>query len=154
MVSLRRVIADFKLFGRGYLRNKIGLFFGLIFPVILIMLFGAIFSGNSSGAITVYVQNRDAGSVPQPFVDVSASFVEALNQTGALNVRLVDSSENFTKYLSEHSSSDGIVIPENFSVNYLMGNPVNVTVYGNPAQSSSAIVSGAVNGVINYFNLS
>lgn len=153
MVSIRRVIADFKLFGRGYLRNKIGLFFGLIFPVILIMLFGAIFSGNSSGAITVYVQNRDAVSALQSPVDVSASFIEALNQTGTLNVKLVDSSENFTKYLSEHSSSDGVVIPENFSVNYLMGNPVNVTVYGNPTQSSSAIVSGTVNGVVNYFNL-
>ena len=30
---------------------------------------------------------------------------------------------------------------------------MNVTVYGNPTSSTSGIVSGTVNGVINYFNL-
>ena len=45
MVSGKRIISDFKVFSRGYLRNKFGLFFGLIFPVILILIFGAIFSG-------------------------------------------------------------------------------------------------------------
>ena len=56
MVSIKRVIADFKVYSRGYLRNRTGLFFGLVFPVILILIFGAIFSGNSSGTTTVYVQ--------------------------------------------------------------------------------------------------
>ena len=35
MVSGKRISSDFKVFSRGYLRNKFGLFFGLIFPVIL-----------------------------------------------------------------------------------------------------------------------
>ena len=146
MVNAKRIMSDLSLFGRGYLRNKIGLFFGLIFPVILILIFGAIFSGGSSGTITVYVQNQDTGPI-------SPSFVDALNSTGTINVVSVDASENFTQYLSDHSSSDGIVIPSNFSSSYMAGTPVNVTVYGNPAQTSSAIVSGTVNGVINYFNL-
>jgi hypothetical protein len=53
MVSGKRIFSDFKVFSRGYLRNKFGLFFGLIFPVILILIFGAIFSGGSSGTINV-----------------------------------------------------------------------------------------------------
>src|SRR3989337_198069 len=146
MVNAKRIMSDLRLFGRGYLRNKIGLFFGLIFPVILILIFGAIFSGGSSGTITVYVQNQDTGPI-------SPLFVDALNSTGTINVVSVDASENFTQYLSDHSSSDGIVIPSDFSSSYMAGTPVNVTVYGNPAQTSSAIVSGTVNGVINYFNL-
>jgi ABC-2 type transport system permease protein len=68
-------------------------------------------------------------------------------------VVLVDSSVNFSQYLSSHSASDGIVIPPNFSSNYENAKPVNVTVYGNPTQSSSAIVSGTVSEVINAFNL-
>lgn len=44
MASAKRIMADLRLFGRGYLRNRVGLFFGLIFPVILILIFGAIFS--------------------------------------------------------------------------------------------------------------
>jgi len=119
MVSMRRIICDVKFFGRGYLRNKTGLFFGLIFPVILILIFGAVFSG-SSGPITVYVQNHDTGQI-------STSFVNALDNTGTVKVVLVDASENFSHYLSVRSSSDGIVIPANFSSNYIAGEPVNIT---------------------------
>jgi ABC-2 type transport system permease protein len=139
-------MSDLRFFGRNYLRNRVGLFFGLIFPVILILIFGAVFAGNGSGTITVYVQNQDNGSV-------SASFVDALNSTGTLFVVQVAPSENFTQYLIAHSSSDGIVIPPGFSADYITGRPVNATVYGDPAQSSSAIVSGTVNGVMNGFNL-
>jgi ABC-2 type transport system permease protein len=146
MVSLRRIISDLRLFGRGYLRNAAGLFFGLIFPVILILIFGAIFSSGFSGKITLYVQNQDGGQV-------SASFVDALNRTDTVNPVLVSPSENFSQYLSAHSASDGIIIPAGFSGNYTAGKPINVTVYGNPSQSSSAIVSGMVTGVVNWFNL-
>ena len=146
MASAKRIMADLRLFGRGYLRNRVGLFFGLIFPVILILIFGAIFSGGSSGTITVYVQNQDAGQI-------STSFVDALNSTSTVRVVLVSTSENFSQYLSVHSASDGMIIPADFSSNYIAGNPVNVTVYGNPTSSSSAVVSGTVTGVANLFNL-
>jgi ABC-2 type transport system permease protein len=122
------------------------LFFGLIFPVILILIFGAIFSSGFSGTITVYVQNQDNGQV-------STSFVDVLNHTSTLNVILVNPSENFSQYLSAHSASDGIIIPTGFSANYTAADHVNVTVYGNPSQSSSAIVTGTVTGIVNWFNL-
>jgi ABC-2 type transport system permease protein len=149
--SGKRLVSDLRLFGRGYLRNVAGLFFGLIFPVILIVIFGAIFSGNNTGEVTVYLQNQDT-SVPAPFVDISGNFTEALNST-ILNVQSVDVSENFTQYLADHSSSDGIIIPANFSVDYAMEQSVNITVYGNPAQSTNGIVLGVVGGVSNFFNL-
>src|SRR4030042_493343 len=152
MASGKRLLSDLRLFGRGYLRNVAGLFFGLIFPVILILIFGAIFSGNNTGEVTVYLQNQDP-SVPAPFVNISGNFTQALNSTSILNVQSVDASENFTKYLSDHSSSDGIVIPANFSLNYAMEQPINVTVYGNPAQSTNGIILGTVNGITNFFNL-
>ena len=152
MGSGKRVISDLRVFGRGYLRNAAGLFFGLIFPVILILIFGAIFSGNNTGKIDVYLQNQDT-SVPAPFVDVSGNFTQALNSTGTLNVKLVPVSENFTQYLADHSSSDGIIIPANFSINYALEQTINVTVYGNPTQSSNGIVLGTVSGLTDYFNL-
>jgi ABC-2 type transport system permease protein len=146
MVSLRRIMSDLRVFGRGYLRNAAGLFFGLIFPVVLILIFGAIFSSGFSGTITVYVQNQDG-------LQTSTSFVDVLNRTKTLNIVSVSPSENFSQYLSAHSASDGIIIPANFSAKYGASEPVNVTVYGNPSQSSSAIVSGIVTGVVNWFNL-
>jgi ABC-2 type transport system permease protein len=151
MVSGRRIYADFKVFSRGYLRNKFGLFFGLIFPVILILIFGAIFSGGSSGKINVYAQNQDNGL--STGTNIGSSFLAALNESGTMTVITVDSTENFTQYLADHSSSDGIIIPQSFSANYATGQPVNITVYGNPASSTSGIVSGTVNGYANYYNL-
>ncbi|MGA3191524.1 MAG: ABC transporter permease [Candidatus Bathyarchaeia archaeon] len=146
MASARRIVSDLRLFGRGYLRNPAGLFFGLIFPVILILIFGAIFSSGFSGTITLYYQNKDGGLY-------STSFLDALNRTNTLSLVYVNASEDFSHYLSTHSASDGLVIPAGFSANYSSGNPVNVTIYGNPSQSSSSIVSGVVTGVINLFNL-
>jgi ABC-2 type transport system permease protein len=118
----------------------------LIFPVILILIFGAIFSSGFSGTITLYVQNKDAGLY-------STYFLNGLVKTGTVDIVYVNASEDFSQYLSVHSASDGIVIPSDFSANYTAGNHVNVTVYGNPSQTSSTIVLGVVTGVINGLNL-
>ncbi len=153
MVSGKRIYSDFKVFSRGYLRNKFGLFFGLIFPVILILIFGAIFAGGSSGKVSVYAQNQDIGPFVSPQMDIASQFLTALNDSSTITVITVDTTENFSSYLADHSSSDGIVIPADFSANYLAGDQVNVTVYGNPTASSSGIVAGTVNGYANFFNL-
>jgi ABC-2 type transport system permease protein len=156
VVSAKRIGSDFRVFSLGYLRNKFGLFFGLIFPVILILIFGAIFSSNSSGTVTVYTQNQDTGQIAAQFVQAlngTAPDGSKISDTWPIKVELVDPSENFAKYLADHSSSDGILIPANFSANYLAGKAESVTVYGNPTSSTSGIVSGTVSGVINSFNL-
>jgi ABC-2 type transport system permease protein len=153
MSSGKRILSDFKVFSRGYLRNKFGLFFGLVFPIILILIFGAIFSGNSSGTINVYAQNQDTGPFPSPQMNIGLQFLNYLNTSKTVRITMVDASENFSQYLAAHSTSDGIVIPANFSASYLAGNPINVTVYGNPTATSSAIVSGTVAGIMNFFNL-
>ncbi|MCW4017878.1 MAG: ABC transporter permease [Candidatus Bathyarchaeota archaeon] len=152
MASGRRILSDFKVFSRGYLRNKFGLFFGLVFPVILILIFGAIFSGNSSSTIDIYTQNQDTGPFPSPQMNISDQFLSALNQSGTIRVITVET-DNFTNYLAEHSTSDGLIIPDNFSASYLAGNPVNVTIYGNPTSSTNGIVVGTVSAVSNLFNL-
>jgi ABC-2 type transport system permease protein len=153
MSSGKRILADFKVFSRGYLRNRFGLFFGLIFPVILILIFGAIFSSSGSGTINVYAQNKDTGPFASPQMDIASQFLHALNSSTTIKLTMVNPTEDFSKYLAAHSASDGIVIPENFSANYSAGHSVNVTIYGNPTSSTSGIVSANVDGAINYFNL-
>ena len=142
-----RILSDLMVFSRGYVRSRIGVFFGLVFPVILILIFGAIFSGGSSGPITVYARNQDSSA------QASDDFIKALNSTGTLRLVLVNSSQDLSEYLLSHSSSDGISIPEGFSADFVSGKAVNVTVYGDPASTTSAITSGITNGVINAFNL-
>jgi len=151
--SGKRIFSDFKVFSRGYLRNRFGLFFGLIFPVILILIFGAIFSGNNSGTINVYAQNQDTGPFPLPQLDIGSQFLGAVNKSSTVRVITVDISENFSQYLAAHSASDGLLIPANFSANYLTGHPIDLIVYGNPTSSTSGIVTATIGGVVNYFNL-
>ncbi|HUI86743.1 MAG TPA: ABC transporter permease [Nitrososphaerales archaeon] len=132
------------------MRSREGVFFSLVFPVILMLIFGAIFSGGSTGPQRLYAQNLD--TTPGPG-NVGTVFLGVLNQTSALQVVLVPNGQNFTQYLSSHSSSDGIVIPANFTSDYLGRRPVNVTEYWNPTASTDQEVFGIVSGVVNAFNL-
>ncbi len=146
MVSGKRMLADLKLFARGYARTRIGLFFSLVFPIILILLFGAIFAGGNNGPISVYVQNQDTGTV-------GAVFVKALNDTNIIKPVMVDPGADFKQYLLSHSSSAGILVPNNFSNKFNLKEHVNVTIYSNLADTSSVAVVAVANGVINGFNL-
>jgi ABC-2 type transport system permease protein len=142
---MKRAWADLKIFARGFIRGKMGIFFALVFPVILILLFGAIFSGGG-GATGVYVQNQDGGSV-------SLALVHALNSTTAMTLVPVSPSVNFSQYLLSHSGSDGILIPTGFSADFALSKPVNVTVYGDPASTTTGIVTGITSSVVDSFNL-
>jgi ABC-2 type transport system permease protein len=159
------MVADLRVYAKGNVRSREGFFFTLIFPIILILLFGAIFAGGSSGPATVYVQNHDSGFNG---VNLGATFIQALNETYAESVNStytashnvtaaiklvgVPLDQNLTEYLSAHSATDGISIPAGFSHAYLTQNPVNVTVYGNPTSTTSAIVSGITREFVNQFN--
>ncbi len=118
----------------------------MVFPIILILLFGAIFAGGNNGPIGVYVQDLDSGPV-------GGFFVTALNNTNTLRPSLVDSTVDFKQYLLSHSSSAGILIPADFTANYNQKKPVNVTIFSNPADTSSVAVFAVLNGVVNGFNL-
>ncbi len=149
MPSARRTLSDLKLFSRGFLRNKIGLFFSLVFPIILILLFGSIFSGSGTNPIQVYVQNQDSSAPASP----SSLFIKALNNTHVLRVVPVDNNTGFSEYLLSHSAANGILVPHGFSTSYASKIPVNVTIYTNPADATSGIVVGTTDGVVNAFNL-
>ena len=153
--SLHRLAAELRVYARGNVRSREGFFFTLIFPIILVLLFGAIFAGGGISQTTVYVQNHDGGPV-------AAAFISALNSTSndcspgassGLCLRGVAVDQNFSQYLSSKSASDGIVVPEGFSAAYGANQQVNITLFGNPASTTSAIVSGITSEVVNAFNL-
>ena len=146
MTSLSRVIADLKVFVRGYTRNKVGLFFSLVFPIILILLFGAIFSGGNTGPINIYVQNQD------PNGGISQAFVQALNNNSTTTVTMVNQNENLSQYLLSHSANEGVLIPLNFTQDYGLNKTVSVVIYANPADTSRLGVSQIVHGIINGLN--
>jgi ABC-2 type transport system permease protein len=147
-VNPRRIYADFKVFSRGYLRNSAALFFSLFFPIILIVLFGAIFSGSTS-ATTLYVENFDGNS------NATAGFLAALNATGAISVDVIPLSDgNLSHWLGNNSDPVGLVIPKGFAANVAGHQNATVVLYTNPEDAAiSGIALGVVQGVANAVNL-
>ena len=148
---MSRILADAKAFGMQYLRSRTGTFFALAFPVILILLFGAIFSGSGTSSLPLYVQDLD--NTP-----MSHAFIAALNNTTILVYNQVPSNVDITKYISENSINTALVIPAGFQESVIRaqaGDPtanVTVTLYGDPTQSTYGIATSAVGGAVTGFN--
>ncbi len=144
----RRIFADFLVTARGYFRNSAALFFSLIFPIILILLFGLIFSSTGTSAVTLYVQNFDHDS------PASVAFLDALNNTTVVQVQVISNSYNLSNYLGQNGDPVGLEIPTGFNASYGAAKPVNVTLITDTLDASSAgIAQGAVSGVVSDFNL-
>ncbi len=151
-MKLRHIAADLRVVARSYLRNPVALFFSLIFPIILIGLFGLIFASVGSSTVTLEVLNEDHNS------NVSAQFLSALNHTHILPVSLVPDAgvppATFASGLGQNGDPVGLVVPDGFQANYSAHRPVNVTLYENPQDASSTGTAfAAVTGVANAFNL-
>jgi ABC-2 type transport system permease protein len=144
-----RIYADFKITANGYIRSGVGLFFSLIFPIILIALFGLIFSGGSNPP-TLYVLDADHNS------RASQTLLSALNQTGAVKVSLVNDAApaGFSSYLSSHQDPIGLLIPSGFEQAYANHSRFNLLLFVQPGDAAAAgAAQGAVEGVISYLNL-
>ena len=144
----RRILAYFPAFARGYLRNPLGFFMSLVLPVILILIFGAVFSNTGSTRVDLTVQNLDHNS------PASVAFLAALNGTGAVNVHMVSPDVgNLSDYLNHNSLTAGLVVPRGFAEALANRTPVHVVVYTNPSSGAGGAVQGAVQGVVNGLNL-
>ena len=83
---MSRVYTIIKAHIKTWFRSRSTIFWTIAFPILLIVLFGAIF-GNGNNKFDLYIQNQDlAASKPTP---ASQEYVMALNTTGAFNIRAV-----------------------------------------------------------------
>jgi ABC-2 type transport system permease protein len=148
-VRARNIGAEFRIVYRSYARNPVALFFSLVFPLILIGLFGLIFSAVGTTNVPLYVVNEDHGSLP------SQQFLDALGNTSVVTVNVVQvNASGFAAWLGQNDYPVGLLIPAGFGVNYTHNRTVNVTVFTDPADAAdSGAVLGAVSGVVNSFNL-
>jgi ABC-2 type transport system permease protein len=148
---MKRILADAKAFGRQYLRSRTGTFFALLFPILLILLFGAIFSGSGTSTLPLYVQDLDNTAY-------SHQFITALNNTTILVYNPIPSNVNITQFIKDNSINTALLIPKGFGENVTLaaqGDPtasVNVTLYGDPTQSSFGIAAAAVGGAVTGYN--
>ena len=146
-MNLRRILADLSVFAKGYMRNPLGVFFSVLFPLILIGLFGLIFSAAGATKVTLYAENFDHDS------NASVGLLAALNSTGAIQVQVIDpgiTQGNFSHWLTSNNHPVGLVIPAGFGAAYANRSNASVLLYINPLdQASSGIAEGTVQTALN-----
>ncbi|MGB9842556.1 MAG: ABC transporter permease [Candidatus Bathyarchaeales archaeon] len=121
-----KALTIFKAVFKNWMRSRSGLFFSILFPVMLLLVFGAIFSGNGdSSRYSLYVQNLDTNASGQP-TELSTAFIEALNSTETFSISDVPADVNATEYVREKLGPLGgnmriLVISEGFQDDLLNG---------------------------------
>lgn len=148
---MSRILADIKGFGRQYLRSKVGAFFTFAFPILLILLFGAIYSASGNQKVSLPVQNLDGSSF-------SVAYLNELNNTTLVDIKMIPTDANITNYINDNSLSLALQIPANFGSKIADGlgpsysGPVLVTVYGDQSQSTFGTAVAAVQAASVSFN--
>lgn len=102
------LVAQIKMF----FRSPGSVFWTVAFPVLLILLFGAIFSGTGSSKYNLYVQDQDG-------TPISQEFVAALNDTGVFIIKEVGPEVDADEYIKENSIASFLTIPQGFNASFL-----------------------------------
>ncbi len=138
---MREILADTIAFGRQYLRSPIGAFFAFIFPVLLILLFGAIFSGIGTSKVSLPVQDQDA-------TPASRAFLDLLNRSPYVTVTMVPTDANLSDYIRANSLDVALEIPSGFGTAAAAKVPFNLTLFGDPSRTTYTQAANVVGAAL------
>jgi ABC-2 type transport system permease protein len=148
---MSRIIADITSYGKQYLRNKSAAFFLFAFPVLMILIFGAIFASSNMSKITVPVQNLDQGAY-------SLELLKTLNDTQVVKIKMISPDEDIAAYVKDNSLDMAILIPRNFTgqIESLMSSNgtdlAKVTLYGDPSKTTFGTIQGVLSQSLVHLN--
>ncbi|MBN1280324.1 MAG: ABC transporter permease [Candidatus Thermoplasmatota archaeon] len=151
-MNLKIVFIDFLYNVRSWTRSRGTVFWSLLFPIMLILLFGAIFSGMGETTYTLYVQDLDQS-------ENSTAFVGILNGTGVLTIEHVTTSDPISDYIREENIKNLLVIPKGYQSNITRSyiDPsvqVNLTYYFDPTeQQTNQILRTVISNVLSGVNM-
>ena len=152
----KRVYANLAISMKEWVRNKAAVFWTLLFPVLLILMFGFIFAGESEIIYDLPIQNRDGGRW-------SIKLIEVINETGLFEVTMVDPDADPDDYVLDNNANFILIIPEAYTqeinqildarnmsqdVNYT----ANLTVKYDPGVTATAQKMSVLNSVVQGFN--
>jgi len=150
-MNLKFIKTDLVLGVRAWLRSKGTVFWTILFPVLLIMIFGAIFSGADEVKYDLALQDLDDSSDSQ-------NLTRLLEESGFFKLKIIGNDTDISTYMEDNDLAVGLQIPEDFGkkLDELMGNPtakLNLTYYIDPTDSTVPnIVRGIISGIVNGYN--
>lgn len=88
---------------KQWFRSPATVFFSILFPLVLLIIFAVVFAGTGSGTTSLFIQNQDVAN--GSYTPLSSSFVDALNRTNVLDITLIPSSVDALSYAQNLSSN-------------------------------------------------
>ncbi|MEM3700732.1 MAG: ABC transporter permease [Candidatus Bathyarchaeia archaeon] len=107
---------------RTFYREKGTLFWTIAFPVLVMLLFSAIFGREVPFTANIGVVNQDSSNV----YGIATNIIAGLNQTEVFNVKTFENKTDALKALNATEIRAAITIPEDFSINITTGKPAHV----------------------------
>ena len=146
-----RLWAVLKMQLRTFYREKSSLFFTFFFPVLLMMLFGAIFQNTGNTTYTYYVQDQDNSAM-------SHNFTDTLGHIKNIQVVKINASKNAETDMKNAGGNFLIIIPKGFQQTliakqtYDHNATINLTVKYDPSDQVTGTKISILNSVIDQFN--
>ena len=143
---IRTVIALTKAYTRRFFRDKTGLFFTFLFPLLFLFVFGYLNSGNSSLNFDVMVVNKSNSAFAE-------QFETQLTENDTFSIVDEVPFEEARELMGRGEIDSIIELPENFGVPNEAGQPSgSVVVYFNEAspqagQAIAAVMDQALDGI-------
>jgi len=135
-MNIRRIWSVLVVNLRDFIRDKGGLFFTFAFPIILMLLFGFIFSDNDETRYDIHVQDLDG-------TQTSENLTGMLRQMENFKVRTIGPQEDLGRFVDEGRGDFIIVIPNGYEQAVIAGlmdpgsSRANITVMMDESRSSS-----------------
>jgi ABC-2 type transport system permease protein len=161
-MNFRFIAHDLHAGIKTWLRSPGTVFWTILFPVLLILIFGAIFSGGGEVDFDLIVQDLDES-------DISQGFTTNLSNIPGLKVETLKKDKNVTEFMQEKEISAALVIPKGFGENvskYIESQynpystfdnaslPFNLIFYVDPSdQTTSSILRSIITNILYEFNM-
>lgn len=146
--SFRRIINHIGVSLRLIYRSPGSIFLLIIYPMILLLLFGSIFATEDAFTFHLEVQDNDRTSF-------SEGLIQELDNQGILDIHRLDMTINPKEYLQENNLYSCLVIPQNWTTNSY--NPTistsNVTLILDPNSNKAERVAHIVLKTVKDYSL-
>jgi len=149
-MNIKRVMANLIVHIKQFTREKTTIFFVLLFPILLMLLFGFIFQDTGSNMGQLHIQDLDEGVHSQ-------ALIGAFNGTGLFTIMEVSPSVDSNEFFAENKLNVLLIIPEGYSdaINMKLFNQTspqsNITILydqGNSySQQKISIVTSVIDGM-------
>ncbi len=150
-MNIKRLVTTVKMHLQTFMREKSALFFTFFFPVMLMVLFGFIFSESEQSTYDIHLQDLDD-------TEFSHNLTNILDSVKSINIKEVSKDTDVDKYMKDNKINFLVIIPDGYgeTINRKFSiDPnatINLTVKYDPSVSSTGVKFSLLNSVLQEVN--